>query len=163
MAGRKEIDAIVQSAHLVPAETDGLIYALAVPTGRNPGSKEGLHFGGDVEDVAMPGVEKRFDAKAVASREKAVLLLIPDCKSEFSAKLMKALRAEFLIEMQRDFTVGAGAEVVAARCQLALDGFVTIELAVGDDTRALVFARNWLVAGGKVDDAEPRVSEANAI
>ena len=51
---------------------------------------------------------------------------------------------------------------MAARFKFALDPLVVVELAVGNDADALVLARNRLVAGGEIDDAEPRVAESDA-
>ena len=44
--------------------------------------------------------------------------------------------------------------------QAAADRLEVVELAVDDDVERLVFVGDRLIAGGQVDDAEPRVSEA---
>src|SRR5262249_49333367 len=46
--------------------------------------------------------------------------------------------------------------------ELALHALVVVELAVDDDVEALVLVRDRLIAGMQVDDAEPRMPEADA-
>ena len=53
--------------------------------------------------------------------------------------------------------------MMAARFELALDSFIVIELAVDDDVGAIVFAGDWLVTRGKVDDAEARMAESGPL
>ena len=64
--------------------------------------------------------------------------------------------------MQGDLAVRARPEPMAARLELALDALVVVELAVDDDVQALVLAGDRLIAGVQVDDAEPRVPEADS-
>src|SRR5579884_1909898 len=63
--------------------------------------------------------------------------------------------------MQRNLAVGLGAQPVSASYELALNGLVSIELAIDDDPNALVFARDGLIAGGQVDDAEPGMAQSD--
>ena len=44
--------------------------------------------------------------------------------------------------------------------QAAADRLEVVEFAVDDDVERLVFVGNRLIAGGQVDDAQQRVSEA---
>ncbi len=46
--------------------------------------------------------------------------------------------------------------------QAPADRLEVVELAVDDDVERLVFVGDRLIAGGQVDDAQPRVSEARA-
>jgi len=46
--------------------------------------------------------------------------------------------------------------------ELALDRFIAMELSVNDYSAASIFARDGLIAGGKVNDADPSMSRGNA-
>ena len=75
---------------------------------------------------------------------------------------MKAMHAHFFVEVQRDFAVRSGAQMMAAGFEFTLNGLVLIEFAVGDDVRSIVFAGDRLVAGCEIDDAEARVAQADS-
>ena len=49
--------------------------------------------------------------------------------------------------MQRDFAVGAGAQVVTSSLEIALRALEFVELAVDDDPQLLVLAGDRLIAG----------------
>ncbi len=51
---------------------------------------------------------------------------------------------------------------MAARLELGADALEVVELAVDDDVERLVLVGDRLIAGGQVDDAQPRVPEARA-
>src|SRR5262245_1694329 len=46
--------------------------------------------------------------------------------------------------------------------ELALNVFVPVELAIGDELAAAIFARDGLTTAGEVDDAEARMPEPHA-
>jgi hypothetical protein len=50
---------------------------------------------------------------------------------------------------------------VPTALDFALNGFITVELAVYDDSEAFIFAGNRLIARRKVNDAEPGVAQRN--
>jgi hypothetical protein len=87
---------------------------------------------------------------------------IPEDKGKLAAQPIERCGAEILIEVKRDFAIGARAEAVTRSFQLLLNGFVAVELAVDGDVDALVFAGDGLIASGEIDDAEPRVTQGNA-
>ncbi len=163
VAGRDLHDAVVEGAHLVAAEGHGVIDAFLIPPRGNAGGEERFDFRGEVEGVVVPGVKERLDAEAVARGEEAAAVFVPEDEGELAAQMLKAVDAEFLIEVKGDFAVGFGGEAVAALLQLLADGLVAVELAVDDDVGAAVFAGHGLVAGGEVDDAEAGVAEADAM
>ena len=76
--------------------------------------------------------------------------------------MMEALRAEILVQMQRDLAVRTRAQPVTTRFELALDALVVVELAVDDDVQPLVLVGDRLVAGRQVDDAQPGMPQADA-
>ena len=110
----------------------------------------------------MQGVEERLDAETIARGEEGAVDFVPEDESELAAQAMEACGAEVFVEMQRDLAVGAGAQAVACALRVPAGWLVTVELAVDDDVRAFVLAGDRLVAGGEIDDAEPRVTESNA-
>lgn len=61
--------------------------------------------------------------------------------------------------MDQDLAVRAGGEAVAARLELAADPLEVIELAVDHRVHRAVLTGERLIAGGEIDDAEPRVAE----
>src|SRR5262245_52481027 len=91
------------------------------------------------------------------------MVLIPDDEREFSAQLMQALRPEILIKVQCDLAVGARAQTMARSFELALDVLVAVELTVRHDLTAPVLTGDGLTARREIDDAEPRVSESDAL
>ena len=159
VAGRNLKYSIVKCARLMVAVLDAVIDRLGIPPGRHASGKQGLDFGSQVERVIMKRIKQRLDAKAIASRENRAVSLVPNHKSEFSAQPMQALRAEIFVKVERDFAVGARAQVVSRLFEFSLDRFKAIEFAIHHDPGAPVFARNGLVARRQVDDAETRVSE----
>ena len=109
VAGRDLHDAVVEGAHLVAAEGHGVIDAFLIPARGNAGGEERFDFGGEVERVVVPGVEERLDAEAVARGEEAAAVFVPEDEGELAAQMLKAVDAEFLIEVEGDFAVGFGA------------------------------------------------------
>ena len=75
---------------------------------------------------------------------------------------MQALRAEIPIQVQGDLTVRAAAQVMPRLRQLALDGFVAVELSVDNDSCAAIVAGDRLLTGLEVDDAQPRMTQGDA-
>src|SRR5215469_18246243 len=75
---------------------------------------------------------------------------------------MQALRTEIFVEVQRYLAVRTGAQAMARAFELSSNSFVAVELAIDDDPGAFVLACDWLIAGFKVDDAEPRMTQGNS-
>src|SRR6476661_6896813 len=61
--------------------------------------------------------------------------------------------------MKRDLAVGASPELVPRPCELALDPLEVVELSVHNDVAPTVLARDRLIAGHQIDDAQPGVSQ----
>src|SRR5690242_5029784 len=64
--------------------------------------------------------------------------------------------------MESDLAIGAGAQTVPRVLQFPLNRFITVEFTIHNGPEASVFARNGLIAGFQVDDAEPRMSESHS-
>src|ERR1700755_1127309 len=63
--------------------------------------------------------------------------------------------------MQGDLAVGSRSQTVSALLEFLLKRVETVELAVDDDPNALVFARDRLIAGREIDDAQPSVAKGH--
>ncbi len=72
---------------------------------------------------------------------------------------MDAVVAPLLVRVHDGFGVGPGAVPVAVRLELRAEVGVVVDLAVEDDLHRAVLVAERLRAGGKIDDAEPPVSE----
>ena len=107
----------------------------------------------------MLRVEERLHAETVAPGDHALIAFVPDDERVLAPKMMQALGAEVLVEMQRDLAVGFRAEPMAARLELGADALEVVELAVHHDVDRPIFVRDRLVAGGEVDDRESSVAE----
>ena len=75
---------------------------------------------------------------------------------------MHALQPDVLVEVECDLTVGARPQAMPMRLEVPLDRLEVVELAIDDDPRALVFAGDRLIAGRKVDDAQPRMTKSDS-
>jgi hypothetical protein len=73
------------------------------------------------------------------------------------------MRAEFLVQAQRNLAVRARAEPMAALLQIAPLTLEVIKFTVDDDMNAFVLVRDRLIAGCEVNNAQPRVSETDAL
>ena len=71
--------------------------------------------------------------------------------------------AEFLVKVQRDLTVRARPEQMPAPLQVASLALEVIELAVDNDMKPFILVRDRLIAGRKVNDAQPRMTETDAL
>ena len=133
---------------------------LAVPAERHSQSGERLHLRRDVAGAVHHRVVERLDPEPVAGGKQHAVALVPDRERELAAQVVQALRAEVLVQVQRDLAVRSSPEAMPLGLQAAADRLEVVELAVDDDVERLVFVGDRLIAGGQVDDAQPRVSEA---
>src|SRR5258708_23933069 len=120
------MNAVIERAHLVPAEGERLVDTLLIPPRPNTSRKKCLHLRSNIERVVVPRVEQRLDAEAIASGKQRLLLLIPDHEGKPAAKLMQALRPQLFVKVQSNLAVRAGAQTMPARLQFPLAGFVRI-------------------------------------
>src|SRR5215469_1454697 len=108
----------------------------------------------------MDRVEKGLDAEAVARREEGTVVLVPQHERKLTAQFVQTLNFEVLVEMQCDFAIRPRAQMVSRAFELALNGFVIVELAVDDNVLAPILTGNGLVSGREVDDAESCVTQS---
>src|SRR5260370_25014722 len=64
--------------------------------------------------------------------------------------------------MHQRFGIAVGSEVVTLANQIGSQFLVVVNLAIEYYPDSSVFVRNWLVAGGQIDDAEPPHADAAA-
>ena len=112
VAGRNLKNPVKKRAHRMPAEFDGVIDGLGIPTSRHSRGKQRFHFRREIKRFLVEGIEERLDTEAVAGGEDRPVGFIPEYKGEFAAQSVQALRAEIFIEMKSDLAVGAGAQAV---------------------------------------------------
>ena len=134
-------------------------HRLVVPPQRHAEFFQRLHLRGDVARAVVEGVLERLDAEPITAGEKRAVVFVPDRERKLAPQLMEACRAEVFVEVQRNLAVRPGAERVAARLEFEADPLEVVELAVGRDVQPAVFIRDWLLAGGEVDDAQARVAQ----
>jgi hypothetical protein len=163
VAGRHLVDAVEQRTVAVHDRVQVLVDALVIPARGNSGGEQRLRLRGEVELVAVARVVERLDAEAVARREQQFVALVPEHEGELAAQMAQAVRAFFFVQVKDDLAVRARAQAMTAHDELALIALVVVKLAVDDDVERLVLVRDRLVAGRQVDDAEARVSEADAL
>src|ERR1700683_1647441 len=101
-----------ERARRAAAEINRVIYALAIPTSRYSRSEQGFDFRSEIKYSVVKRVKKRFDSKPVTGCKNSFVDVVPDHQGELAAQLVQAVGAEFLIEMQRNFAIRAGAEAV---------------------------------------------------
>src|SRR5439155_26558764 len=157
MRGRNLVDPLEERAVPVQDGVQILVEALVVPARRDPRREERLRLGGEVERVAPARIVERLDAEAITRREDEAVPLVPEHEGELTAQVAEAVGALLLVEVEKYLAVGARTQAVAAHDELALVASVVVELTVHDDVELLILVGDRLVAGGEVDDAEPRV------
>src|SRR5215472_5295141 len=64
--------------------------------------------------------------------------------------------------MESDFAVRTCPQPVSSFLELLLDRLITVEFAVHNNAKASIFVGDGLISGRQIDNAEPRVAEADA-
>ena len=101
--------------------------------------------------------------KRSRTRHEQLISLIPQDERKLSSQMRDALRPIFLVQVERDFAVGARAKPVAALFEFAALSLEIIKLTVHDDVDPPVLAGDRLIARGKIDDAEPRMAKPDPV
>jgi hypothetical protein len=134
-----------------------------VPARTHSGDEQGLDFGGQIKRAVVDDVVERLDPETVTGREQGLVRLIPEHERKLTAQPLHAMRAKFLVQVQRDLTVRARLEQISALLQLTSLALKVIELAVENDMKLFVLVRDRMIAGRKVNDAQPRMTETDAL
>ncbi len=90
-----------------------------------------------------------------------LVTVVPESERELPAEATQTGGALLAVEMQGDLGVGRRPEDVATSGQLVAERLVAVELAVHGESEGRVGGRQGLLAGLEIDDAEPRVAEAD--
>src|SRR3970282_2802779 len=96
---------------------------------------------------------------AVSGQKEEPLLFIPKSKTEHALQLGDNALPTFLIEMDNDFGVSAGAKPVALGDQEGPQLLVVIDLAVVDDPNGFVLIADRLLSTAQVDDLQPSMAQ----
>src|SRR5690348_5797933 len=148
----------VRGGHIT--ETEEVIDRLRVDAQR-PRRKlpQGAQFRGEGESAGFAQAIERLDANSVAGQHQAALAMVPQREGKHSAQIFQQAGPVLFIEMQDNFRVRGGAELVP-RVELLAEIAIVVDLAVKGDREAAVLVRERLVAAGKVDDAQPAVRDS---
>ena len=114
--------------------------------------------------IAAIGEIKGFDAKAVARKNDAPAISLPDREREHAVKALDAARAPLFICFEDDFGVALGKEAIAFFPQFAAQLAKIIDAAVERD-REPKFAVDHRLVGRRfrVENAKTPMSQANTI
>ena len=114
------------------------------------------------EARAALGIEQRFDPKAVTGHEQALLLVIPDRKSEDAVQPLHARRSPLDVGCQQHLRVGMAAELMPARQQIAADVFGVVQLAIVANRIGVVssLSRHRLGPACRVDHRETAMGKS---
>ena len=118
-------------------------------------------LGAKGEEVPPATVEQRLLSHAIPGKEEGLPLPVPDRDREHPPQALDARRAFLLEKVQDDLGVGAGPEPVPSRLQPGPQILEVVDFPVEDDPEGFVLVGHRLVPlEGKVDDAQPRVTQA---
>ena len=128
------------------------------------GGEEGFGFGGEVEGVVEDGVDEGFDAEAVAGEDEFLVGFVPKGEGPHAVEAWEAGLAPLGVGVKDDFGVGAGVEGVTEGGELVAEFEVVVDFAVEGEVEGVGSGVHGLMAaGGKVDDAEAAMGEAEAV
>ena len=126
------------------------------------GLEDGLDLRREEDAVLLDAVAERLLPDPVAREEQRPRARVPDREGEHPAKILQAVRALLLVEVEDDFRVGVGAELVSLRDERRAQFLEIVDLAVEDDPDRAVLVRERLMSLGQVNDAQPAMAESDA-
>jgi hypothetical protein len=108
-------------------------------------------------------IEQGLDTEVVAVEDELALALtkVGDGERPHAVEACRAARAPFLIRVDDDLAVAAGAKDVPGGHKLGVQLAVVVDLAVVHQPDRLVFVGDGLVTAFAIDDAEAAVTEAD--
>ena len=106
---------------------------------------------------------ERLQADAVAGSEQATLLLIPNSERKHSAQFLEPVSSPGDVGLQQGFGIRARAKPHASAFQLAPQLLEIVDLAVKDNCVAPIRRGHGLLARRKVNDAQPAVTQGEAL
>jgi hypothetical protein len=163
MTWRHLVHAVEQRAIEHRGTRSNLIKTLVVPARRHSGGEQGFDFGGQIKRMVVEGVVDGLDPKTVAGGQQGLIRLVPQHERKLAAELLHAMCAEFLVQVQRNLAVRARPEQMPAPFQFTSLALEVIELAVDNDVNPFVLVCDRLITGREVNNAQPRMTETDAL
>ena len=116
-------------------------------------SEQRLEFGSKKKGaIVEQRVEQWLDTEAVTGKEEGFAVAIPEGEGEHAAETVDAVFSPGFPSVDDDLCVAAGVEGVTEGLEFWDEFLVVVDFSVEDDTDALVFVVERLLAGGQVDD-----------
>src|SRR5207302_2258154 len=125
--------------------------------------QQGFHVGRKGELCADLRIIERLQADAVAGSEQGTLLLIPNSERKHSAQFLEPVSSPGDVGLQQGFGIRARAKPHASAFQLAPQLLEVVDLAVKDNCVAPIRRGHGLLARRKVNDAQPAVTQGEAL
>src|SRR5258708_363810 len=163
MTWRHLVHVVEQRAIAHPGTPSGLIKTPVAPAPRHSGGQQGFDFGGQIKRMVVEGVVEGLDPKTVAGGEQGLIRLVPQHERKLAAELLHAMCAEFLVQVQRNLAVRARPEQMPPPFPFTSLALEVIKLAVDNDVNPFVLVRDRLIAGREVNNAQPRMTETDAL
>ncbi len=76
------------------------------------------------------------------------------CKGEHAPQLLNTVAPHFLIEVDNDFCVGVGGEVMAASLKFGTQLLKVVDFSVENHAHGAVFVKDRLMSARNINDAE---------
>jgi len=115
--------------------------------------QQGFDLGGDSEGFAIIGIVEGFDAEGVAGQEYTLAAGIPDEEGIHSAEFIYHSSALSGVEVEEDFGIAVGTELVAFIFEFAAEGAVVVDFSIEDDNVGAIGTVHGLGSGfGEVND-----------
>ena len=116
--------------------------------------KDGFNLRSEDEATAIMMIEEGADTHTVTGKEQLLFACIPNGHAKLAIKICKHLGAFFFVEVQEDFGICVGIELVTTCFQVGTKFNVIEDFSVVNDPEGLVFIVDRLITTGKVNDAE---------
>lgn len=123
--------------------------------------EKSFNFRGKGNGVCGERIVEGLDADAVASEKEGAGTLIPNGKSEHAAEFFDAAFAELFVEMDDNFSVGAGFEDVATLQEVVAKFLEIVNFAIENDPDSRVLVGERLMATLEIDDGEAAETKTN--
>jgi len=88
--------------------------------------------------------DERFDSEPIARENDVPVSFVDDCGGKHSVETGKNPDLPFLVPMDDDLGVAAGAEVMAPSFELATKNGVIIDLAIEGEVDVSALVRHWI-------------------
>src|SRR5882724_5226800 len=107
-------------------------------------------------------IMKGLFAETVPCDQQALLTLVPDREGEHSAQAVHTIGSIFFVKVNDDLGVSIGVKAMAAGLEARSQFGKVVDLSIKNDPDRAIFIVDWLLAGRKIDDAQPTHAQAGA-